>query len=243
MNLDLFKNIIDQANDLGVGAVTLASRGEPTLHKNLKDMLKYMHNKKNIFEKKINTNATFLNEELCYEIFNNEINNVVISADHYEKEIYEKLRKGSNFEKIVKNVDMLFEIRKKFPNSLTEIRISGLNFYKSIDKKQFYNFWIQRSDHVTIGEVQQRWDTYNNKKHPEINDPCEKLWDRMYVWFDGKVNPCDVDYKSYLSYGSVKEYSIKELWNNKIINKIRNEHVSNDRNKINPCNKCGITFE
>ena len=85
MDLDFFKNIIDQADDLGIGAITLASRGEPTLHKNLKDMLKYMHDKKNIFEKKLNTNATFLNEELCYEIFNSEINQVVISADHYER--------------------------------------------------------------------------------------------------------------------------------------------------------------
>ena len=34
-----FLKIVDEADNLGVGAVTLASRGEPTLHKNLKDML------------------------------------------------------------------------------------------------------------------------------------------------------------------------------------------------------------
>ena len=31
MNIDLFKKIIDEANEIGVGAITLASRGEPTL--------------------------------------------------------------------------------------------------------------------------------------------------------------------------------------------------------------------
>ena len=30
------------------------------------------------------------------------------------------------------------------------------------------------------------------------------LWDRMYVWFDGKVNPCDADY-ALLSYDVSKE--------------------------------------
>ena len=220
MDFEFFKKIVDEADNLGVGAVTLASRGEPTLHKNLKDMLKYLNTKKNIFEKKLNTNATFLTEDLCYEIFNSKVNQVIISADHYEKKTFEELRKNSNFEKVVKNVEMLFEIRKKIKNPLTEIRVSGIDYYKSTDKEKFKNFWLKRSDHVTIGNALERWDTYNNSEHPEINDPCEYLWDRMYIWFDGKVNPCDADYKSMLSYGSAKENSIKDLWNNKIIKKI-----------------------
>ena len=242
MQLDLFKNIIDQANEIGIGAITIASRGEPTLHKNLGDMLSYIKKKENIFEVKLNTNATKLTKDLCYQIFENEINQVVISADHYEKKTFEELRKNSNFENVVKNVNMLFKIRKKFINSITEIRVSGIDFYKTTDKNKFYDFWIKNSDEVTIGSALERWDTYNNEIHPDINDPCENLWDRMYIWFDGKVNPCDADYKSYLSYGNVNNYSIKELWNNKIIKNLRNKHLINQRKEIDPCNKCGVTF-
>ena len=242
MKLELFKKIIDQANDLGVGAITIASRGEPTLHKDLGEMLKYTKNKENIFEIKLNTNATKLTEEVCYQIFESEVNQVIVSADHYEKKTFEELRKNSNFETIVQNVNMLFEVRKKFKNPLTEIRISGVDFYKSTDKQVFYDFWIKMSDQVTIGDAHERWDTYNNEIHPEINDPCQNLWDRMYVWFDGKVNPCDADYKSYLSYGNVNEFSIKELWNNKIIKNTRDMHLTKQRCDIDPCNKCGQTF-
>ena len=64
----------------------------------------------------------------------------------------------------------------------------------------------------------------------------------MYVWFDGKVNPCDADYKSYLSYGNANDYNLKELWNSKIISNIRNLHTSNNRDKVNPCDRCGVTF-
>tara|TARA_B100001971_G_scaffold184043_1_gene182422 strand:- start:996 stop:2165 length:1170 start_codon:yes stop_codon:yes gene_type:complete len=242
MKLDLFKNIIDQANELGVGAITIASRGEPTLHKDLGEMLKYAKSKENIFEIKLNTNATKLTEGLCNQIFESEVNQVVISADHYEKKTFEELRKNSNFETIVKNVKLLFETRKKFKNPLTEIRVSGIDFYKSTNKNIFRDFWIKISDEVTIGDALERWDTYNNKPHPEINDPCENLWDRMYIWFDGKVNPCDADYKSYLSYGNVNEFSIKKLWNSKIIKNIRNKHTTNQRSEIDPCNKCAVTF-
>lgn len=243
MNFDLFKKIVDEADSLKIGAITIASRGEPTLHKNYKDMLKYIGEKKNIFEVKTNTNATFLNEDNCHAILKNNISQVVISSDHYIKEKYEKLRLGANFEKIVENVDRLFNIRNTYyPNSITEIRISGIDNDRNLDRKLFHDFWIKRSDHVSASYPMERWNTYENNLHPEINDPCQYLWDRMYVWFDGKTNPCDADYKSYLSYGDVSKDTIENIWNNQKLKEIRYSHSNNERNKVDPCNKCGVTF-
>ena len=242
MDFDFFKSIVDQADELETGAITIASRGEPTMHKKFVDMLEYVNTKKNIFELKVNTNGTFLNEEKCHAIFKNNVTQLVVSSDHYIKEDYERLRLGSNFEKVVENVDMLFNIRKKhYPDSLTEIRISGIDNEKNLDREKFKKFWIKRCDHVSASYPLERWNTYENEID-NIKDPCENLWDRMYVWFDGKVNPCDADYKSYLSYGSAKEYDLKDLWNNKILSKTRNQHLNNKRQTINPCDRCGVTF-
>ena len=243
IDFEFFKNVIDQANDLETGAITIASRGEPTMHKKIIEMLEYINTKENIFEVKLNTNGTFLNDKICHAVFKNNVTQIIISSDHYIKEDYERLRLGSNFEKVVENVDLLFNIREKFyPNSLTEIRISGVDNERNLNREKFRDFWIKRCDHVSAGYPLERWNTYENEPDINTKDPCENLWDRMYIWFDGKVNPCDADYKSYLSYGSAKEYSLKELWNNKIISKTRNQHLNNDRTKINPCDRCGVTF-
>ena len=243
MDFELFKKLADEADTIGVGAITLASRGEPTLHKRFSEMLEYLGKKENIFEIKINTNATFLNEKICHSILKNNITQIVISADHYQKEEYERLRKNSNYEKIIKNVDNLFEIRKKYyPNSSTEIRVSGIDADKNLNRDKFRNFWIKRSDHVTASFPLERWNTYKNKPHKDINDPCENLWDRMYVWFDGKVNPCDADYKSFLSFGDLNKDSIKNIWNDKKIEKLREEHLNNERCKTSPCDRCGATY-
>jgi len=243
IDFEFFKKIIDQADELETGAVTIASRGEPTMHKKFIEMLEYINQKENIFEIKTNTNGTYLNEKMCHAIFKNNVTQIVISSDHYIKEHYERLRLGSNFEKVVKNVDMLFNIRKKYyPQSLTEIRISGIDNEKNLDRKKFKEFWIPRCDHVTASFPLERWNTYENSVQSELKDPCEYLWDRMYVWFDGKVNPCDADYKSYLSYGNAKEYNLKEIWNSKIISKLRNAHINKKRTEINPCDRCGVKF-
>ena len=64
----------------------------------------------------------------------------------------------------------------------------------------------------------------------------------MYVWFDGKYNPCDADYKSYLSYGNAKNSSIIEVWNSPELKELRSKHLKGKRNKINPCDRCGLEF-
>ncbi len=244
MDFELFKKVVDEANDIGVRAITLGSRGEPTLHKKFADMISYISSKEKIFELKINTNATFLTKEVSRAILENKVNQVVISGDHYIKDEYERLRLGSNFDEVVSNVDQLYNMRKKdFPNSITEIRISGVDNEKNLNREAYKNFWIKRADHVVAQYPLERWNTYENEVIKDLDDPCEYLWDRMYVWFDGKVNPCDADYKSYLSYGDVNENTISDIWNGNTINNLREDHLNRKRTQIEPCNKCGVTFK
>ena len=49
MKWDLFKKVVDEADEIGVGSITLASRGEPTMHPQLGKMLKYISEKKKYF--------------------------------------------------------------------------------------------------------------------------------------------------------------------------------------------------
>jgi len=243
MKWDLFKKIVDEANDIGVGAITLASRGEPLMHPKISEMLYYISEKENIFELKINSNGSFLTEKLCHDIFKSKVTTMVISADHYEKKTFEELRKFSNFEKILSNVKMLHEIREKFyKNCETEIRISGVDYYRNLDRKKFQEFWQPYTDNVSASDAVERWDTYNNEKIENMTSPCTFLWDRMYIWHDGKVNPCDADYKSYLSYGNVKDNSIFDVWNGKELKNHRKMHLEMKRNQLVPCDRCGIEF-
>lgn len=242
MSIDLAKNILDQADDAKIGAVTFASRGEPMMHPKFNEILRYASSKKNIFELKVNTNGTYLNEKNSRAIFESNVDVIVISADHYEKKLYEKFRLNAKFEDVVERVKNFYNLRKTYSNCKTEIRVSGVNVSKNIDKQKFNDFWIKYADNVSLGDPIERWDTYNNKK-ADIKSSCAKLWDRMYVWYDGKINPCDEDYKSFLSYGNLKIHTIKEVWKSTALKKLRDLHLSGKRNKIIPCDRCGVIAE
>ena len=69
---------------------------------------------------------------------------------------------------------------------------------------------------------------------------CDYLWERMYIWFDGICNPCDVDYKSFLKVGNLKQNTIKEIWHSAQYENLRKEHLQKKRSKFNPCDRCGI---
>ena len=44
-----------------------------------------------------------------------------------------------------------------------------------------------------------------------------------------KINPCDVDYKSLLSVGNIRENNISDLWLSEEYNRYREEHLNSNR--------------
>ena len=238
MGIELFKKTIDQAVEGGTKAITLASRGDPTLNKNLPEMLEYAKGK--FLEIKLNTNGILLTEELSRSILKNEVTDLVFSIDSYEKENYEIIRKKAKFDKVVKNIKRLMEIRKKeFPNSRTNVRVSGVKVDEKQDQNKFNEFWSELVDYCALTPIQERWDTYNNSILPDdALMTCGDLFERMYVWWDGTVNPCDVDYKSTLAVGNLNEQTIEQIWNGDAYTKLRDDHMNGGRSKHKVCSQC-----
>jgi len=239
MKFDLFTRIVDECCENGTGAITLASRGEPSLHPELPKMLDYLKGK--FFELKLNTNATKLTEELCHAIFESKVNDLVISVDSEKKEEFEKLRVNANFESFLENIQLLTDIKNKYyPSTKTVIRIAGVKFLKEQDIGSFTSFYSNYADEITVYPAEKRWNTYENDK-VMVGEPCRLLWERLYIWFDGTTNLCDVDYKSLLSPGKVdKNTNIKRIWNNKNIAELRELHSQGKRDVLVPCDRCGI---
>jgi radical SAM protein with 4Fe4S-binding SPASM domain len=239
MDMDLFKKIIDDAEKIGIKAITLTGRGEPTLHPKIGEMLEYCSGK--FFELKMNTNATRLNTKLIHQILKSDITDLVFSVDSYQKEKYESIRVRGIFEEIFDNIKEFSKIKKtEYIKSKCATRISGVKVDKNMNNDEFKKFWDPFVNHIVLVDFDQKWDTYNNSKEDAGKNPCDYLWGEMNVWYDGSCNPCDVDYKSELNMGSVVNNSISAIWKNKQYEAFRKLHLTNSRQECSPCNQCPL---
>jgi len=240
MEFGLFQKIIDEMAAHGCDGLVLASRGEPTLHPRFADMLAYAAPR--VLDVKLNTNATRLDEALCHRILEAEPNLMVFSMDSADPAQYEEIRRGAKFERVFENIRRFREIRaKQYPGSRTTTRVSATLFRKDQNAESIRSFWSEYADQVAVHTAWPFWDSYSAPVS-DVSSPCGLLWERMYVWWDGVCNPCDIDYKSFLSMGKVDaQTTIQKIWQGERGQELRRLHGSARKNSLIPCNRCSGT--
>jgi len=239
MNFDLYKSVIDEAATAGLCSLVFAGRGEPTLHPEFPKMVRYA-TQKGILDVKINTNATKLSDKMARELLEANPARIVFSIDAHTKENFEAIRRGAKFEEVTKNLDRFMELREReFPRSATRARVSMVVFKKSQDIDKAGVFWRSRADEFASEKATARYVIYNNPLLPSQMTPCAFLWERLYILWDGRVNPCDEDYKSMLCLGQIdQEHSIKSIWLSDKLQKMRADHLAKRKNYYSPCDRC-----
>ena len=237
MTFETFREIVDQAENK-IEFISLASRGEPLICRDIEKMLAYTRNK--FLNLKINTNASVLTESKIHSILQSGVKTLVFSADAADEKLYEKLRVNGNFKKTVKNISLFKEIREKhYPKKKIITRVSGVKVNESQNFEDMKNLWDELVDQVAFVDYCPWEDVYSSKKN-ELQKPCTELWRRMYVWWDGVANPCEVDFKSSLTVGKIHKNDIRSLWTSSAYENLRNKHKTKLRLDLDPCNKCVV---
>jgi radical SAM protein with 4Fe4S-binding SPASM domain len=218
--------------------VTLASRGEPLMAKQIDDMLAYLRGK--FLGLKINTNAWFLDERRAHAILETEPNTLVFSADAADADLYARLRVHGKLDRILENVRRFAEIRSRhYPKSRTITRVSGVRFSDEQDFDAVRSFWQDYVDQVAFVDYNP-WENAYEQPANGIDTPCSDLWRRAFVWWDGRINPCDVDYKSTLCAGRVQKDGISQVWRDDGYERLRQDHLSGRRQTRGPCKGCAV---
>tara|TARA_Y100000590_G_scaffold175838_2_gene200940 strand:- start:13420 stop:14565 length:1146 start_codon:yes stop_codon:yes gene_type:complete len=237
MNYEFFKKVIDDAEG-NVEFISLASRGEPLACKDIEKMLNYTKGK--FLNLKINTNASLLDEAKCHAILSGGVKTVVFSADAADEKLYAKLRVNGKLSQVIKNIEKFQKIREAhYSNNQIISRVSGVKFSDEQNFEDMNNLWNGLVDQVAFVDYNP-WENSYQKEANDITEPCSDLWRRMFIWWDGKANPCDVDYKSNLTVGTFPERNLSKIWKSKEYNKLRQIHIQNQRIKLTPCRACTV---
>lgn len=241
MEWNLFKNIINELEG-EICDINLFHRGEPLLHPRIAEMVTYIKEKG--LTARIHTNATILTEQLSKELLSSGLDYISFSFDGFDKETYEKNRVNAKFDETLGNILNFLNIKKQLraENTFVVLQIIDTGYTKNIGLKknflkQFRNLPLNklsiRTPHNWAGGI-----SILRKEKPRIPIVCTFPWYGLTIFRNGLVFPCCQDYMGEIYIGDANKGSLKEIWNNEPLQKLRSEFTKKNYSQYKPCAQC-----
>ena len=245
MDFPLFQKIIDDAALLRIRRVHLYLHGEPMLHPKIVDMIRYIKSKDIGFH--LTTNGMRIDEETITALLHSGVDN----ADHFlfsilghDRSTHESIMRGVDHDRVIENVLNFVRLRRAF----------GINgpiietiLYKMPENEgetgQFQQYWRGKVDHVQMGGRISKYFSEHNT-NVSTSTPrtyaCSKLWNRMAVYWDGRVTLCCADVDGAFVLGDLNHQSIQEIWNSKRLLGVQKLHKMKRYQDVPLCAKCDV---
>lgn len=257
MNLNLFKNIIEQIGDR-LWYLLLFNQGEPFLNPNLVELIEIA--KQQRIYVTTSTNGHFLTDEVTVQkLVKSGLDSIIISLDGFDAESYSKYRQGGDFHRVINGIENLVKIRNglnsKTPkvliqclvmkyneNHLSEIRKLAADL--KVDHLLFKTFQIEsRASAKDFLPDDPKWRRYQSngetiKLKKSLKRRCSRLWYSTVILSDGRIVPCCFDKNGAYGFDAITPKSkIVKIWKSDAYNKFRNR-VLQRQESIPICHNC-----
>lgn len=201
------------------------------------------------------TNGTLLTEDKIKEFNRSDVDRICFSIDAFTEESYNKIRKGLNYNTVIKNIENLRKSNSK-ANVFVRFIWQKDNYFELND---FKKYWKNKGITTEIGIVNNRAGAVSNFEdigltHKNIpfqykfiqniwlflTGGCYYLANSFNILYDGDVIMCCNDYIKKTILGNIQSNSIKEIWNSKRYQSIREAIFNKDFKKIPECHNCSV---
>ncbi|MFT3894221.1 MAG: radical SAM protein [Anaerolineales bacterium] len=105
----------------GLKKLHLQGLGEPMMHPRFFEMVRYA--KARGITVTINTNLTLLNPERTEKLVQSGLDTLFFSIDGSTAETYERIRKRAHFDRVLNNIEMLLETRRRLKSEHPHLRL------------------------------------------------------------------------------------------------------------------------
>jgi radical SAM protein with 4Fe4S-binding SPASM domain len=239
-----YANVIDQAVLHGVKSIKLNYLGEPLAHKDVVWQVKYAKDKK-VLDVMFNTNASLLKPETSKALLEAGLDNLFISFDAVDPELFEDRRTGTSIGKVIDNVYNFVKLRNaKYPH--VQIRVSMVMYKDPMWMEQFEGLktmWKRLVDAVGYGFYTER-DRSKLGEYSEVSGFwCAQPFQRMFLKYNGNVTICCVDDKDETVVGNWREQKLHDIWNGPAYRDIRKKHAEGRYYEMGMCRKCYLPVD
>lgn len=240
MTWEVFKKIIDESKNF-IYDMALHHRGESLLHPQAIKFIVYAS--QHIPMTKLHTNGTILNEKIIKGLIDSNLKRISFSFDGFEKTDYEKIRRGADFNTVVDNIKKLLlqkkQSGKKYPIIALELIELSDSQVATEKKDRFIKNFTRLGLNELIIKKPHNWAGYMKTNYKKKHyAPCTFLWNAMLIFWNGDVSPCAQDFFGKYIAGNVKEKSLKDIWNDLPMQKLRQGLIAKKYDQFPTCSQC-----
>ena len=243
LSYELYQKFLDELKKHKLYSIVFASRGEPLLNPYIDKMIQEAK-KQGVLDIKLNTNAALLTEELSRKLLVSGLDLIVFSVDSINPENYYSIR-GIQLNTVLDNIEKFLSIKRvEYPNSKIKVRVAmvitkEMKHIAEYEVEAAKDYWLKRVDELSVKSEANFIHIYDNQQNQMESNTCNLLWERMYLWHDGRVNPCDIDHLSTLCVGDISQgETISSIWNGTKMELLRLEHLENRSKLKSVCLNC-----
>lgn len=245
---ELNRKLVDEVREDGAGHckyIRYTSNGEPLLHPEGYELIKYAVDKSNTFVC-LTTNGTIMKEKKTKQLLDSGIHMIDISIDAVMPETYSKIRVGGDLAVTTENVLRLIRWKKE-RGFETKVVVSFVEQPENTSEATlFEDYWNEQgADNVVIRRLHSAAGAVNNvaqkmHKHQKglIRYPCVYPWERLTLDPRGLVAFCPTDWTYSSACGDFRDETIKGIWQGKFMQDLREAHLSGDFSCHGFCGQC-----
>lgn len=232
---NFINKILKEAYVLGTREVGFYLTGEPLVNKKLE---LYIKTAKEIGYEYvyITTNGSLLDKHRTKSLVESGIDSIKFSINAGTKESYRFIHGKDDFEKVINNLQYLYNYRKD-SNKNFKIFISCiLTKYTKSAKDLVFNTLGQYADDIVFMNCKNQCGvmyeindilTINDDSSINKNSVCPLPFNKLHITCEGYLTACCADFQNYLVVSDLNNESLKEAWNGKIFKELRKKHIEN----------------
>jgi hypothetical protein len=236
MGLALFKKIIDECATHGTFSIRLSLRGEPFIHKNVIEMIKYAKDR-GIKEVSSLTNNLSMTPQLFEKVMKAGLDWLTISFDGLG-ETYERIRKPARFEESYKKIMEYKRIKDSMRSWKPVIKVQTVWSAIRDNTMEYIETFEPYVDDIAINPLVDYLHNDKNIVYVEKFE-CPVLYQRLVIGSDGIVLLCSNDEFCMVPLGDANSESLYDIWHGEKMSEVRRLHrINRGVEFLEPCKHC-----
>jgi len=250
MDLELYKDVLAEAVEMGVRQIGLHTVGESILHPRIAEFVAV--SKATGLYTYMDANGNRVRNGLARDIVAAGLDSLKFSMDAHEPELYARIRRGGDLDTVLANLRAFDEARKQLNPAM---RLYALFIINSLNQSYVNDFirlvrpWVDEVEISLVLNQGEQFEGYEGLVSPDLRDlmarhrkpgPCPNPFKRITVSWDGWLTACCIDFELQMAYAKYEKGTLRQAWTSQALERMRQGMLDMDFASVPMCANCDM---